>query len=59
MVLELTPDGQKRIREAFRSQNERESQWAEGLTDDERETLIHLLEKLMTRRRQIGAAQRH
>ncbi|MFI7483836.1 MarR family winged helix-turn-helix transcriptional regulator [Kocuria sp. M1R5S2] len=58
VTLRLTEDGLAKIRVAFRAQNERESQWAEALTDDEQHTLVTLLEKLMEQRERIGARAR-
>ncbi|MEV7574393.1 MarR family transcriptional regulator [Pseudarthrobacter sp. NPDC089323] len=57
-TLHLTDDGLAKIRTEFRAQNERESQWAEALTEQEQHTLVELLEKVMTRRQAIGARDR-
>lgn len=58
VTLRLTEAGLERIRTAFREQNERESRWADGLTDEEQRTLVALLEKLMEQRERIGARAR-
>ena len=54
----LTEAGQEKIRTAFRAQNDRESQWAEALTEEEQHTLVTLLEKLMEQRERLGARAR-
>ena len=58
VTLHLTDAGREKIRVAFRAQNERESQWAEALTEEEQHTLVQLLEKLMEQRERIGARSR-
>ena len=58
VTLHLTDAGQEKIRTAFRAQNDRESQWAEALTEEEQHTLVTLLEKLMEQRERIGARAR-
>lgn len=58
VLLTLTDVGLAKIRTEFRAQNERESQWAEALTEEEQRTLVELLEKVMTQRRAIGARRR-
>ena len=47
--LSLTAKGEEALTAAFAAHNERERLWAEGLTPDERETLVRLLGKLGTR----------
>lgn len=59
VILHLTKAGIADIRDAFQVQNERESQWAEVLTEEEQETLVGLLEKVMTQRKTIGARYRN
>lgn len=58
VTLTLTPDGLAEIREAFREQNKRESSWAGILTEIEQDLLVMLLEKLMSRREEVGAKAR-
>lgn len=58
VTLHLTEIGQMSIREAFQAQNERESQWAGVLSEEEQDTLGELLDKVMTQRRAIGARRR-
>lgn len=54
MTLALTDDGRQQIRETFLDHNRQESRWASALTEIEQELLIMLLEKLMSRRDEIG-----
>ena len=46
VVLSLTGAGEEALQQAFASHNTRERSWASALEDDERHTLIRLLEKL-------------
>ncbi|WP_019144521.1 MarR family winged helix-turn-helix transcriptional regulator [Aeromicrobium massiliense] len=48
--LELSDAGREAIEETFRAQNEREAAWVDVLTPDEQETLVGLLNKLVTAR---------
>lgn len=48
--LELSDAGRAAIEETFRAQNEREAAWVDVLTPDEQETLVGLLNKLVTAR---------
>ncbi|RAX48308.1 MarR family transcriptional regulator [Arthrobacter sp. AQ5-05] len=59
VILHLTQAGTADIRTAFQAQNERESLWAEALTQVEQETLVGLLEKVMAQRNAIGARYRN
>jgi MarR family transcriptional regulator, negative regulator of the multidrug operon emrRAB len=58
VTLHLTEAGLAKIRMEFRAQNERESQWAEALTEEEQRTLVGLLDKVMAHRGAIGARDR-
>ncbi|MEB7448193.1 MarR family winged helix-turn-helix transcriptional regulator [Arthrobacter koreensis] len=58
ITLNLTEAGRERIRADFADQNKRESEWAAALTEEERNTLAGLLEKLMAQREAVGARQR-
>ena len=46
VVLSLTPTGARKLTQAFREHNLRESDWAAALEPDERDTMIRLLAKL-------------
>lgn len=59
VTLHLTEAGQASIREAFQAQNEREAQWADVLSEEEQDTLVELLDKVMTQRGAIGARRRN
>jgi DNA-binding MarR family transcriptional regulator len=48
--LELSDAGRALIEETFRAQNERETAWVDVLTADEQDTLVALLNKLVTAR---------
>jgi DNA-binding MarR family transcriptional regulator len=48
--LSLSERGQRDIAETFRAHNEHEHLWAQGLTAEERETMIVLLRKFMAGR---------
>jgi MarR family transcriptional repressor of emrRAB len=58
VLLTLTEEGLAKIRTEFRAQNERESLWANALTEEEQHTLVGLLEKVMAQRSAIGARHR-
>lgn len=48
VVLSLSGEGEKLIEQVFLEQNQVESEWANGLTDIERDLLIALLDKLLS-----------
>ena len=58
VTLSLTPKGLQEIRDAFTEHNRRESRWAAVLTEVEQELLVMLLEKLMSKRGEVGAKSR-
>ncbi|MFI7495555.1 MarR family winged helix-turn-helix transcriptional regulator [Kocuria sp. M4R2S49] len=57
-ILHLTETGADWIRTTLIAQNERESQWAGVLTEEEQQNLVELLGKLMAQRKAIGARRR-
>lgn len=59
VTLTVTDAGLAEIRDIFREQNRRETSWASVLTDIEQDLLVMLLEKLMSRREQVGAKARN
>lgn len=58
LILHLTDTGQTKIQEVFARQNSRENDWSQALTEQERELLISLLDKIMDHRTAIGAKTR-
>ncbi len=58
LILHLTDSGQTKIQEVFARQNSRENDWSQALTEQERELLISLLDKIMDHRTAIGAKTR-
>lgn len=56
--LSLTPEGERRIEQVFRTHNHREQQWAATLTVDERATLTALLGKLAVASREPWVSHR-
>ncbi len=56
--LALTAHGRGEIVAAFRLQNEREQAWSEALSEDERTTLVRLLNKLVAGRDQFDVRGR-
>ena len=57
--LSLTEAGRTEMVEVFRRHNERENEWAAGLTDTEQRMLVMLLDKLIAGRARFGAHERH
>lgn len=58
VTLSLTALGVSEMRSLFEAQNRREAQWAQALSETEQQTLVTLLEKLMSRRAQIDGLAR-
>jgi DNA-binding MarR family transcriptional regulator len=48
--LRLSDSGQDKMTTTFAAHNQREQLWADGLSAEERQTLIELLRKIMARR---------
>lgn len=56
--LSLTEQGHEAITRAFRAHNAREQEWAGTLSEDERETLIALLQKMTANSVRFGVRHR-
>jgi DNA-binding MarR family transcriptional regulator len=56
--LSLSERGRNEIAATFQAHNAHEQLWSQGLTADERKTMIELLRKIMTRRMREGVKTR-
>lgn len=56
--LALTGAGEAEIAETFRAHHERERAWSAALTEDERQTLVGLLDKLVSTRSDLDVNHR-